>query len=97
MASIATDVEKAFDKFEFREVVAKISDFGRKANTYLSNKAPWHAIKENDNENVEITLNLCIQAARALLLLLNPLTPTACEQGWQFLSETSEIHPRRPV
>jgi methionyl-tRNA synthetase len=91
LCGVVPEVEAAFDAFEFRLAVSKIAEFGRKANTYLSNKAPWHAI-ENNRADVETTLNLCVQAVRAILLLLAPFTPSASEIGWKALGEEGSVH-----
>ncbi len=83
--NIADVVADAFYRFEYREAVSEIANFGRAANGYMSTKEPWKLIK-SDKERTGTVLHLCIQAVRALSILLAPLTPTASQKVWEYLN-----------
>lgn len=67
------------DKFEIRKAIKTFMDLARFSNKYFNDKEPWKTRKENP-EDCSTTLNLCLQAACVLGVLMAPVMPEASEK-----------------
>ena len=78
------------EKFEFRKATAAFMDIGRAANKYFNDQEPWRTIKENPDK-CATTINLCIQAAKTIAVLMQPFMPFSAEKIWKMLGFTGQI------
>lgn len=67
------------EKFELRKAIKTLMDLARFSNKYFNDKEPWKTRKEN-SEDCSTTLNLCLQAACVLGVLMAPVMPEASEK-----------------
>ena len=68
------DVRADLQNCEFRSALNRIMDISAKGNQILQANEPWKNIKE-DEPWVRATLNLCLQYATALSLVIKPFLP----------------------
>jgi methionyl-tRNA synthetase len=60
-------------------------------NTYFQSNEPWKLIKEDKTACGEVLTN-CIQIARALCLLFEPILPEKMEEAWKQLGMDTDVH-----
>ncbi len=72
------------DEFQFKEATRQFMDVARFANKYFNDQEPWRTRKENP-EKCATTLNLCVQAAASLSILMEPVLPFSSEKIWKML------------
>ncbi|MHA1730626.1 MAG: methionine--tRNA ligase [Promethearchaeota archaeon] len=78
------------ESFQFKAAIEAILDLARAGNQYLSDKAPWHLIKDDERASGHV-LNLSIQVVHALAILLVPFTPTSARKIWNMLNLRSDV------
>ncbi len=62
------------DAFQFKEATRQFMDVARFANKYFNDQEPWRTRRENPGK-CGTTLNLCLQAAYSLAILMEPFLP----------------------
>jgi methionyl-tRNA synthetase len=75
----AARVGGLLDRFELKAALAAIIELARSGNQYLSEREPWHLIK-NDRVKTATTLYLASQVVRSIGILLLPFLPDSGEQ-----------------
>jgi len=85
IGSIAQSVEQSLELFRFREAIKRGMDLARLGNKYLADTEPWKVIK-SDPERVKTILNISLQIAANLSLLLDPFLPFSMEKLRGFLN-----------
>jgi len=88
--SIAGKVEYLLEKFELRNALREIVNFGREGNIYLNDKAPWHLIKQN-KEAAGHVFNICGQVVYALAVLLGPFVPDTSQKILDYLNMSKKL------
>jgi methionyl-tRNA synthetase len=76
--SFPNKIAEAIEKFSFREALGLVMEFSSVGNKYLQDQAPWKLAKEKTIEGQErlaTVLNLSIQVAANLAILLSPFLP----------------------
>ena len=71
-----------FAKTEFRAAYKEILRFASIGNTYLEKSAPWTLIKNGDLESARKVLYLCLNMAKSLAIVANPIMPTRTAEIW---------------
>ncbi|WP_089877411.1 methionine--tRNA ligase [Halogeometricum limi] len=89
-------IETAIEEFEagvndysVREVgnsVVRLAQFG---NEYIQRNEPW---KLDDGAEKAQVIRDCVQVAKAVAVLLEPLAPGKAEQLWNDLNEDDDVH-----
>ncbi len=74
-----------FERYHFRDGTLEIMNFARFANKYFNDSEPWKTLK-GDTTRCATTINLCLQVARSLAVLLQPVLPFASEKIWKMLN-----------
>ena len=85
ISSIRDRVASNLDKFHFREALKEAMNLARLGNKYLADKEPWIVIK-TDKEKVGTTLNVSLQIAANLSVLLEPFIPFSAKKIADFLN-----------
>lgn len=85
VSSIKTETEKSLDSFRFREALKNAMDLARLGNKYLADEEPWKIYK-TDPKRVETILNVCLQIAGNLSIILDPFLPKSMEKLRGFLN-----------
>ncbi len=87
--NIGKVVGNLIDQFELKKALKEIISCSREANIYLSEKEPWHLIKE-DKTKAGHVLNICIQFVHSLSILLEPFIPLSSKKIEVFLNFEEE-------
>jgi len=74
----------SLEKYRFRDAMTEIMNLARAANKYFNDNEPWKMVKE-DKARCATGINLCLQAVRALAILVEPVLPFASAKLWAML------------
>ena len=83
--SIRGRVENSLDLFRFREALNEAMGLARLGNKYLAEQEPWIVIK-TDPERVKTILNVALQIAGNLSVLMEPFLPFSMKKFRGFLN-----------
>ncbi|MBN1894024.1 methionine--tRNA ligase [bacterium] len=67
------------EKFEFRQATKVFMDLCRAANKYFNDSAPWEK-RKSDPEACGTTLNVCLQVAKTVSVIMSPILPASSEK-----------------
>jgi methionyl-tRNA synthetase len=81
---IGSAVERSLEQFRFREAIKIAMDLARLGNKYLADTEPWKLIK-TDPGRVQTILNVSLQIAANLTLLMDPFLPFTMEKLREML------------
>jgi methionyl-tRNA synthetase len=73
------------ERYRFREALLGIMNLARSANKYFNDGEPWRTAKD-DPARCATTINIALQTARTLALLMSPFTPGSAEKIWRMLN-----------
>jgi methionyl-tRNA synthetase len=79
------EIGDLIDKFQFKEATKKFMEVARFANKYFNDQEPWVSRKKNPDK-CATTLNLCVQAAYSLTILMHPILPFSSLKIWRMLN-----------
>ena len=88
--ALGSSVEESLEQFRFREAIKRGMDLARLGNKYLADTEPWKVIK-SDPDRVKTILNISLQIAANLSLVMDPFLPFSMERLREMLrfGETS--------
>lgn len=81
---IIVELTSALEEYEFKKFVDSamaLADFG---NTYFQANEPWKMIKTDKNKCAGVVRS-CLQVAKALVILMEPVMPVKMESAWKQL------------
>jgi methionyl-tRNA synthetase len=82
---------EAMENYEFKKYADTAMALASYGNTYFQSNEPWKLIKEDKTACGEVLTN-CIQIARALCLLFEPILPEKMEEAWKQLGMDTDVH-----
>jgi methionyl-tRNA synthetase len=100
---ILTEIERsvvAIDglmrEYEFKGAVDAVMALAASGNAYIQTNAPWKMIK-TDREGAAHVIKNCIQIAKAVALLIEPVMPSKAQECWTMLGYNDRVsdHPIR--
>ncbi len=91
--SIRGRVENSLDLFRFREALNEAMGLARLGNKYLAEQEPWIVIK-TDPERVKTILNVALQIAVNLSVLMEPFLPFSMKKLRGFLNVDNMVWDR---
>lgn len=80
--NIPNIIADLFSKTEFRAGYKEILRLASIGNTYLEKTAPWSLIKNGDLDNAKKVLYLCLNMAKSLAIVANPIMPNRTTEIW---------------
>ena len=95
-------ISSSIERYRFREAQGELMNVARLGNKYLADEEPWKMVKTNP-ERVQTQMYVALQIAAALQILCEPFLPftantlgkmlrqTPQDNGWQTVSQTSEL------
>lgn len=86
-----TSAGEHYEHYRFREGLMQLMNLARAANKYFNDSEPWKTAAA-DRERCATTINLSIQLARALAVLMEPVIPSSCEKIWKMLNLEGGVH-----
>lgn len=91
ISSTIEEVTKANADYEFKKAADTAMALASYGNSYFQSNEPWKLIKEDKDACGKVVKN-CIQLAKALVLLFEPITPGSMETAWKQIGMDSDIH-----
>ncbi|QYZ78752.1 methionine--tRNA ligase [Methanofollis formosanus] len=87
-------VDHAVREYEFKGAVDAMMALAAYGNTHIQNHAPWKLIKEDREAAAQVIVD-CLQVAKALTLLVEPVLPEAAQRAWEMLGHEDAVsaHP----
>ncbi len=82
------EVGNYYEQYRFRDGLLAVMNVARAANKYFNDSAPWKTIK-SDPDRCRTTMHICLQTARTLAILIEPVLPAAALKIWKMLNLTS--------
>jgi methionyl-tRNA synthetase len=80
-----------YEHYRFRDGLLEVMNLARAANKYFNDSEPWKTAK-SDRERCATTVNISIQLARALAILMDPVIPFSSERIWKMLNLDGNVH-----
>ncbi len=84
-------VISAFDEYEFKKATDAMMELAQYGNAYFQSHEPWQLIKSDKEACMHVVKN-CLQIAKALILLFEPVLPGNMERAWKQLAFTTDVH-----
>jgi len=78
------EVVSCLEEYEFKKGVDSIMALADYGNTYFQSHEPWKLVK-NDKQRAGSVLRSCLQIAKALIILMDPVMPAKMEEAWKQL------------
>jgi methionyl-tRNA synthetase len=85
---------RCFEEYRFRDGLLEVMNLARAANKYFNDSEPWKTAKSN-RDQCGTTINVSLQIARSLAVLMSPLIPDSCERIWRMLNLEGEAAKQR--
>jgi methionyl-tRNA synthetase len=80
-----------YEHYRFRDGLLEVMNLARAANKYFNDSEPWKTAK-SDRDRCGTTINISIQLARALAILMEPVIPFSSEKIWKMLNLDGDVH-----
>lgn len=85
------EVKAAMAEYEFKKAVDTAMNLASFGNSYFQSREPWVLIKKSQTACGQVLYN-CLQMAKALSLLFEPVLPGRMEIAWEQLGQVGSIH-----
>lgn len=80
-----------FEHYRFRDGVSEVMNLARAANKYFNDSEPWKTSKSAPDQ-CGTAINISLQVARALAILMEPVVPGSSEKLWTLLNLRGTVH-----
>ncbi|MEZ3115270.1 methionine--tRNA ligase [Halobaculum sp. MBLA0147] len=97
-AEVREAIETAIDEFEtgvndysIRAVGEATTDLARFGNEYIQREEPWNLV-DDDETRARQVIGDCVQIAKAIAVLFEPVCPDKSETLWSQLGEAGSVH-----
>jgi methionyl-tRNA synthetase len=74
----AAEIEKSYEKAEYRCVVERVHALGNRGNKYYQDSRPWETVKTDPDRAAAIMVT-CANLIKAIAIFLKPIVPGICE------------------
>ncbi|WP_435144108.1 methionine--tRNA ligase [Halobaculum sp. P14] len=95
---VASRIEEAVDEFaagvndySVRAVGNAAVDLARFGNEYIQREEPWNLVGEDEAAAAQVIRD-CVQLAKAVAVLFEPVAPGKSQALWEQLGETGSVH-----
>lgn len=85
LAAFPAKVSASIENYRFREALAEVMNVARLGNKYLADTEPWKVIK-TDEDRVRTILNISLQIAATLEILIEPFLPFTADKLMKMLN-----------
>lgn len=80
--NMPNEIAENYRDTEFRQAYKNIMKFASVGNQYLEKTAPWTLLKQERIDDVKKILYICLNMAKALCIVANPIIPTKTQEIW---------------
>jgi methionyl-tRNA synthetase len=84
ISQTSSEVAAALEEYEFKKAIDSVMTLADYGNIYFQNREPWKLVK-SDKVASGCVLRSCLQIAKALVILMQPVMPTKMEAAWKQL------------
>ncbi|MFC7098467.1 methionine--tRNA ligase [Halobaculum marinum] len=85
------DFEAGVNDYSVRAVGNATVDLARFGNEYIQREEPWNLVGEDDEAAAQVIRD-CVQIAKAVAVLFEPIAPETSEELWTQLGESGSVH-----
>lgn len=85
------EFEAAVNEYSIREIGTIAVDLARFGNRYIQDNEPWK-LTETDPDQAAQVIRDCVQLAKAIAVLFEPIAPDKSDLLWDQLNEDESIH-----
>lgn len=85
LAAYPAKVSASIENYRFREALSEVMNVARLGNKYLADTEPWKVIK-TDEDRVRTILNISLQIAATLEILIEPFLPFTADKLMKMLN-----------
>lgn len=85
-----TNIKRHLENLSLHLTALEVIKVARLANKYIDDQAPWKLLK-SDSERAQTVLYVLTETIRRLCILLEPITPTACDALFTQIGVTAEM------
>lgn len=90
------DVESGLEEYEFKKAIDTVMTLADYGNTFFQSHEPWKLVKA-DKAKAGSVLRSCLQIAKALVILMDPVMPSKTEAAWKQLGLEGTVEDQRFV
>lgn len=97
-SEVAQEIEVAIEAFtagvndySIRQVGNSVVTLARFGNEYIQRNEPW-SLTDDDPERAEQVIRDCVQIAKAIGVLMEPVAPATADRLWSQLNEDGSVH-----
>ncbi len=91
ISSTIDQVTKTNAEYEFKKAVDTAMALASYGNSYFQSNEPWKLVKEDKAACGKVIKN-CIQIAKSLILLFEPVIPDSMEEAWKQIGMDTDVH-----
>lgn len=85
LAAFPAKISASIENYRFREALSEVMNVARLGNKYLADTEPWKVIK-TDEDRVRTILNISLQIAATLEILIEPFLPFTADKLMKMLN-----------
>ncbi|SNZ13310.1 methionyl-tRNA synthetase [Natronoarchaeum philippinense] len=78
------------NEYSLREVAAAVTELSKFGNEYIQRNEPWNLV-DDDPDAAEQVIRDCVQIAKAVAVLFEPIAPEKAQQVWAQLGEDGQV------
>src|ERR1035437_2970602 len=90
MSKFPAKISASIEQYRFREALGELMNLARSGNKYLADNEPWILIK-TDEKRVQTIMNLSLQIAANLTVLMEPFLPFASKKLGAMLNLNNDL------
>ena len=80
-----------YEHYRFRDGLMEVMNLARASNKYFNDSEPWKTVR-SERERCATTVNISIQLARSLAVLMAPVIPHSSAKIWEILGLEGDVH-----
>ncbi len=84
------EVVSALDEYEFKKATDSVMTLADYGNIYFQSHEPWKLVK-SDKASAASVLRSCLQIAKALVILMEPVMPAKMQSAWKQLGLAGNV------
>lgn len=89
---LITQAHEAYSHYRLRRASQTIMELAQAGNVYFDAKKPWQAAKDAaQRPSLEVTIWCCLQALKGLVLIAQPILPSAADLLWHLLGQKEPL------
>ncbi|VVB72982.1 Methionine--tRNA ligase [uncultured archaeon] len=84
------EVTQSMEEYEFKKAADSVMALADYGNIYFQSHEPWKLVR-SDTAKAGAVLRSCLQIAKALVILMEPIMPAKMQAAWQQLGQGGSV------